>query len=95
MEAAREVFSEIPGLDFAASPMQALEDVDALIIITEWKVYRSPDFERMRRLMRQPVIIDGRNLFNPELVGHAGFDYLPIGRSASTCSPVLKLAIAA
>jgi UDPglucose 6-dehydrogenase len=95
MGAARETFLGTPGLNFADSPMQALEGVDALIIVTEWKVYRSPDFERMRGLMRQRLIVDGRNLFNPKMVADAGFEYLTIGRSTLTIAPVAKLAIAA
>jgi UDPglucose 6-dehydrogenase len=50
------------------------------MIVTEWKQYRVPDFERMRSLMRQPIIFDGRNLFNPERMRELGFDYSSIGR---------------
>jgi UDPglucose 6-dehydrogenase len=96
MDAARKVFADIPQLEFSSTPMQALEGVDALIIITEWKAYRSPDFDRMRNLMRQRVIIDGRNLFDPALVSQAGFDYLPIGRRVPPTEPVeMPLALAA
>jgi UDPglucose 6-dehydrogenase len=80
MTAARALYAGRAGLAFADTPMQALEGADALIIVTEWKAYRSPDFERMRALLRQPVIFDGRNLFDPRLVRDAGLDYLPIGR---------------
>jgi UDPglucose 6-dehydrogenase len=80
MPAARQAFAGTPGLEFAATPMEALEGADALIIVTEWKAFRSPDFERMRTQMRHPVIVDGRNLFDPALVRDAGFEYLPIGR---------------
>lgn len=80
MPAARRAFAGLPGVGFAASPMQALEGADALIIVTEWKAYRSPDFDTMRTLMREPVIVDGRNLFDPAFVRDAGFTYLPIGR---------------
>jgi UDPglucose 6-dehydrogenase len=83
MAAARKVFAGVPSLEFAPTPMQALEGVDALVIVTEWKAYRSPDFARMATLMRERVIVDGRNLFDPALVRDAGFDYTPIGRSAS------------
>ncbi|HEY8485626.1 MAG TPA: UDP-glucose/GDP-mannose dehydrogenase family protein [Longimicrobiales bacterium] len=59
----------------------ALAGADALIIITEWKPYRRPDFQKMRGLMRQPIILDGRNLFEPERMRELGFEYMSIGRS--------------
>ncbi len=94
MAAARKVFAGVPSLEFAPTPMQALEGVDALVIVTEWKAYRSPDFARMATLMRERVIVDGRNLFDPALVRDAGFDYTPIGRSAaaSVAEPPFALA---
>jgi UDPglucose 6-dehydrogenase len=95
MDAARKVFAGTPKLEFAATPVQALEGVDALIIVTEWKAYRSPDFDRMRGLMRQCVIVDGRNLFDPALVSKAGFEYLPIGRRVPPELAVAPLALAA
>jgi UDPglucose 6-dehydrogenase len=58
----------------------ALEGADALIILTEWKPYRRPDFERVRTLLTRPIIIDGRNLFSPEKMQELGFEYSSIGR---------------
>ena len=87
MDEARRVFAGVERLVFAASPNEALEDADALVIVTEWKVFRSPDFGRMRALLRQPVIFDGRNLFDPALVRDAGFEYVPIGRRAPSARP--------
>ena len=58
----------------------ALAGADALLIITEWKPYRRPDFQKMRGLMRQPIILDGRNLFEPERMRELGFEYVSIGR---------------
>ena len=95
MAAARKVFAELPALEFAPTPMQALEGVDALVIVTEWKAYRSPDFARMATLMRERVIVDGRNLFDPELVRDAGFDYTPIGRRAAAQAAEAPFALAA
>jgi UDPglucose 6-dehydrogenase len=95
MPAARKAFAHLPGVVFAPTPMQALEGVDALVIVTEWKAYRSPDFERMAALMRQPLIVDGRNLFDPALMRDAGFDYLPIGRRATDAPAEPALALAA
>jgi len=80
MAEARRVFDGIERLDFASSANGALEGADALIIVTEWKAFRSPDFERMHALLRQPVIFDGRNLFDPLRMSEAGFEYVPIGR---------------
>ena len=60
----------------------ALLGADALAICTEWKQFVHPDFEEMRRVMRRPVIFDGRNLYNPAADGEAGFTYYSIGRPA-------------
>jgi len=61
---------------------QALAGADALLIITEWNMYRRPDLQRIRSLLREPVIFDGRNLFEPERMQEAGFEYYSIGRRA-------------
>lgn len=58
----------------------ALTGADALLIITEWKPYRRPDFQKMKGLMRQPIIFDGRNLFEPERMRELGFEYVSMGR---------------
>ncbi len=97
MDEARRVFGERPALAFAASANDALIGADALLIVTEWRVFRSPDFERMRQALRQPVIFDGRNLFDPRLMLRAGFEYVSIGRrsapaSIDTCAPTLATA---
>jgi len=59
---------------------EALKNSDGLILVTEWLEYREPDFERMKKLMNTPVIFDGRNIFNPDKIRKAGFDYFCIGR---------------
>ncbi|HEX8956196.1 MAG TPA: UDP binding domain-containing protein, partial [Burkholderiaceae bacterium] len=69
---------------FAESPMDGLADADALAIVTEWKAFRSPDFEQVKRLLKAPVIFDGRNLFEPSTMSEAGFEYHGIGRSVLT-----------
>lgn len=68
-------------VEYAPSNYDALRDADALAIHTEWQPYRSPDFPRMRSLMRRPLIIDGRNLYLPETMGDHGFEYVSIGRA--------------
>jgi UDPglucose 6-dehydrogenase len=65
---------------FAAGNYEALKGADCLAIVTEWSEFRRPDFERMRRLMRAPVIFDGRNLFTPAQMKEHGFRYYSIGR---------------
>jgi UDPglucose 6-dehydrogenase len=98
MDAARKALADVAALEFAPTPMAALDGADALIIVTEWKAYRSPDFERVRAALRTPVVIDGRNLFDPALVREAGIEYHPIGRLAgrgaavAAAEPTLALA---
>jgi UDPglucose 6-dehydrogenase len=64
----------------------ALQDADALLIVTEWNEFRSADFARMKRLLKQPVIFDGRNLYEPDVMRAQGFTYHPIGRTAVRAS---------
>jgi len=58
----------------------ALQGADALLVVTEWNEFRRPDFERMRRLMRQPVVFDGRNIYDPNVMRQHGFAYYSVGR---------------
>jgi UDPglucose 6-dehydrogenase len=53
------------------------------MVVTEWKQYRTPDFDRIRQALRQPVILDGRNLFDPAHMRSSGFEYFSIGRRPS------------
>jgi UDPglucose 6-dehydrogenase len=80
MESARRAFGPIDGLDYASSAMEALAGCDALVIATEWKEFRSPDFEAIRAALKQPVIFDGRNLYDPAGLRARGFEYHAIGR---------------
>jgi UDPglucose 6-dehydrogenase len=68
-------------ITFAGSSYDALKGADCLAIVTEWNEFRRPDFARMRRLMKSPVIFDGRNLFTPGQMTQNGFIYKSIGRS--------------
>ena len=77
---ARRVLGPRDGLCFAVTAMEALEGADALVIVTEWKEFRSPDLERVRDALRQPVILDGRNILDPAQVRAAGIEYSGIGR---------------
>jgi UDPglucose 6-dehydrogenase len=65
---------------FATSPMDALAGADALAIVTEWKEFRSPDFDAIRSALKYPVVFDGRNLYDPQHPGRAGLEYFAIGR---------------
>jgi UDPglucose 6-dehydrogenase len=67
-------------LAYCDRPYGALEGADGLVIVTEWQEFRNPDFEIMRRLLREKVIFDGRNLYEPKTVANYGFTYYPIGR---------------
>jgi UDPglucose 6-dehydrogenase len=69
---------------FADSPMDALAGAEALVIVTEWKAFRSPDFDQIKAALKHAVIFDGRNLFEPEVMAEAGFEYHGIGRSILT-----------
>ena len=60
--------------------LRALKGADALVIATEWNEFREPDFARMRKLMKTPVIFDGRNIYNPEQMRAQGFTYYSVGR---------------
>jgi UDPglucose 6-dehydrogenase len=80
MDEARRCFPDAPGLTLAESREAALDGADALVIVTEWKEFRSPDFDDMRARLKTPVIFDGRNLFDPAFVRGRGFEYLAIGR---------------
>jgi UDPglucose 6-dehydrogenase len=76
--------AELARVRFANSPMDTLEQADALVIVTEWKAFRSPDFEQIKARLKQPVIFDGRNLYEPAQMAAAGIEYHGIGRSVLT-----------
>ena len=80
MEEAQRLFGDDVRLSYARSPMAALDGADALIIVTEWKEFRSPDFEAIKTLLKNPLIFDGRNLYDPGFVRSVGIEYFPIGR---------------
>jgi UDPglucose 6-dehydrogenase len=80
MESAHDVFGNQQALVYAADPYAAVEGADALVVVTEWLVYRNPDFERLKKALKQALVIDGRNLFDPERMHADGFEYHSIGR---------------
>ncbi len=76
--AARRIFGD--RVTYCDNNYDCLQGADALVIMTEWQPYRRPDFARMIRLMRQPLVFDGRNLFDPDRMADLGFHYVSIGR---------------
>jgi UDPglucose 6-dehydrogenase len=90
MEEARRVLAldldedQLSRISFADAPMDALAGAEALVIVTEWKAFRSPDFEQIKARLKNPVIIDGRNLYEPALMTSQGIEYHGIGRSVLT-----------
>ena len=71
-------------IDYATTNYDALEGADALIVVTDWNEYRHPDFGRIHSTLRRPVLIDGRNLYNPGKLASLGFTYLSIGRTGAS-----------
>jgi UDPglucose 6-dehydrogenase len=80
MDEAKRVLSDVKGLAYASSPLDAVSGCDGLVVVTEWKEFRSPDFATLKRRLRTPLVFDGRNLYDPALVRAAGLEYFGIGR---------------
>ena len=78
MDEARQL---LPGVEFRAGPYEAVEDADVLVILTEWDQFRALDLERVKGLMRHPLVVDLRNIYRPEEMRARGFDYASVGRS--------------
>ena len=77
---AQRLYAGVAGLTLARNAYDAVQGADALAIVTEWQEFRSPDFERLRELLKTPVIFDGRNLYDPAMVGRFGLTYYAVGR---------------
>jgi UDPglucose 6-dehydrogenase len=78
--AARRLFEN--RIELVADPYGAIDGASALVIMTEWLQYRTPDFDRIRQLMARPLVIDGRNLWEPGRMRKAGFEYRGVGRGS-------------
>jgi len=78
MQTARQMFGD--RIRYAADPYDALQGADALAIVTEWLVFRNPDFVRMKEVLRQPIVVDGRNLYEPRKMAALGIRYVGVGR---------------
>ncbi len=83
MPEAQRVLEGTPRLHFVDHQSAALEGADALLIITEWKEFRTPDFDHIKATLKQPLILDGRNLYEPALMREFGIDYVGVGRGAA------------
>ena len=77
---ARRALGERAGVTFVDDAYEAATGADVLTVVTEWQEFRSPDFDQLRTLLKHPVIFDGRNIYNPELLARMGFSYYGIGR---------------
>ena len=84
MEEAARIYKDESGLILVNSANAALENADALCVVTEWKEFWMPDFDYIKSTLSKPVIFDGRNIYDPELVKEKGFDYYAIGRKFNT-----------
>lgn len=80
MPEARKLLGKNSAVQFADSAQATLAQADALVIVTEWKTFRSPDFAAMKQAIKNAVVFDGRNLYEPETMRELGFEYYPIGR---------------
>jgi UDPglucose 6-dehydrogenase len=77
---AKKIFAEQAAVEIVASAPAALEGADALVVITEWQEFRSPDFAAIKAKLKTPAIFDGRNLYDPKVLKSLGFEYFAIGR---------------
>jgi UDPglucose 6-dehydrogenase len=84
MPEALRIYGQRADLVLCKTSPEALQGADALVIVTEWREFRSPDFEHIKGALHSPVIFDGRNLYDPEHMEQAGFDYYAIGRGKSS-----------
>ena len=82
MDEAKKYLQDVDGeLTYCRKSYEALEDADGLVLVTEWNEFREPDFEKIRELLREPVIFDGRNIYNPDKLKKLGFTYFGVGRN--------------
>jgi UDPglucose 6-dehydrogenase len=80
---AQRIYAGKAGFTLAKNAYEAARGADALAIVTEWREFRSPDFERLKEILKSPVIFDGRNLYDPAMVSRFGLTYHAIGRGKS------------
>jgi UDPglucose 6-dehydrogenase len=83
MKETKRIFGERADLVLCNRARETIEGADALAIVTEWKEFRSPDFDLLKKQLKAPVIFDGRNLYDPAMMKKQGFKYYAIGRGES------------
>jgi len=82
MEHAQQIIGANERVQFTEDQYQACDGADALVIVTEWKTFKSPNFDRLKQEMKNSLIFDGRNIYDPVLLKESGFHYHGIGRSS-------------
>jgi UDPglucose 6-dehydrogenase len=83
MERAKDVLPPSEKMSYAADPYDAAQDADALLILTEWDEFARLDLARLNRVLKFPIVIDGRTLYRPQIMAEHGFTYVSIGRPAT------------
>lgn len=87
MTEARRLYPDAEALTLCDDPLSCLDGAEGLVVVTEWNVYRSPDFDDLKQRLRRPVIFDGRNLYDPQMLAEQGFGYYAIGRPVVAPAP--------
>ena len=87
MDEASRIYPDQDGLTLCDTAYEALDGADALVIVTEWKEFRSPDFQAVKEKLADPVVIDGRNIYEPDVIEAMGLQYYAIGRGRGTNAP--------
>ena len=87
MTEARHLYPDTEALTLCDDPLSCLDGAEGLVVMTEWNVYRSPDFDELKQRLRRPVIFDGRNLYDPHMMAEQGFGYYAIGRPVVASAP--------
>ena len=87
MDEARRIYPDQAGLTFCDSAYETLDGCDALVIVTEWQEFRSPDFDLIARELSEPVVFDGRNLYDPDFLESIGIRHYGVGRGNSVAAP--------
>ncbi len=80
MDEAEQLYQDEENIAFFEDPYDAAENADALVLVTEWRPYWAPEFDHLQQSLNEPVLIDGRNIWSPEVVRNRGFTYYSIGR---------------
>jgi len=83
-EAMDKAKADLPNIEYCQDPYEAAEGADAILIVTEWEQFRNLDWRRLKGIVEQPLILDGRNMFDPNEVARNGFRYVSVGRVSTS-----------